>query len=191
MKTIEIIKREHRNLTAVLYTLKRLAVETEEGHKDVEFRVFHGILYYLDSFLDRYHHPKESSHLFPMVAKRAPEAAEIVKQLGKEHAKEEELMNELLRSLSAYEFLGKSGYPRFRNAVETYVEFEQQHALKEEKELMPIAVECLTEADWRDIDAVFLDHSDPLFGDEPSNEFSELYSTLTRIVPEPYGLGQR
>lgn len=126
-----------------------------------------------------------------MVAKRAPEAVEIVTQLGKEHAREEELMNELLRTLSAYEFLGESGYARFRNTVETYVEFEQQHALKEEKELMPLALEHLSDADWQEIDAVFLDHSDPLFGDEPSNEFSELYSMLTRIVPEPYGLGHR
>ena len=189
MKAIAIIKEEHRRLGAILYTLNILVQEIEKSGKNVPFRAFHGLIYYLDSFLDRYHHPKESEHLFPAVMRRHPPAREIVEKLGKEHGEGERLLGDMLRALSAYEFLGDVAFKDFRDSVERYVTFERAHAQLEERELLPLAVEHLSDDDWRTIDEVFTAHDDPLFGDRPTAEFGELLASLSQQVPAPYGLG--
>jgi hemerythrin-like domain-containing protein len=189
MDSIAIIKREHRNLNAVLFTLEGLVNEIEKHGKSVEFNVFHGIVYYLDSFLDRYHHPKETDYLFPAVRAHCPDAGPVLDELGKQHAQGERLLSRLLKALSAYEFLGDAGFEAFRDAVMEYVEFERKHARAEEREVLPLAMETFTPSDWSRIDAAFADNKDPLFGSEPEAEFRELFRTLSDVVPAPYGLG--
>ena len=166
MKSLSIIKREHRNLKALLYTLESLVTEIEKHGKAVDFVVFHGIVYYLDSFLDRYHHPKETDYLFPAVRLRCPAAGAVLDELGRQHAEGERLLGRMSRTLSAYEFLGEPGFPSFRDTVYEYVSFERHHAITEEKEVLPLAEARLLEPDWLRIDAAFADNRDPLFGED-------------------------
>ena len=189
MRSISIIKREHRNLHAVLFTLEQLVLDMDKSGKSVDFIVFHGIVYYIDSFLDRYHHPKETDYLFPAVKVRCPDLEATLDQLEQQHRDGEILLGKLLKSLSAYEFLGTSGFATFRDAVTAYVHFEREHARKEEREILPLAEAHLTPTQWRCIDAAFVDNEDPIFGDQPQAEFRELFRILGEIVPAPYGLG--
>ena len=71
MRAISIIKSEHKNLGAVLYSLDKLIEEIDDG-KQPDFSIFHGLFTYIDRFLDRYHHPKENHYLFPKLLARAP-----------------------------------------------------------------------------------------------------------------------
>ena len=183
-----MIKNEHRSLGAVLYCLKQLVEQVEKG-KHPDFKVFHGLLLYIDRFLDRYHHPKENEYLFPAVLKRNPELASVLEELGKQHHQGEKLFVKVLKSLSAYECNGQPEFQAFKEAVDEYTSFEYDHAHKEEAEVLPIAEQTLSARDWSEIDAAFLDHQDPLFGDKPTAEFSALYRQIVSIVPAPLGLG--
>ena len=189
MKSLSIIKREHRNLNAILFTLERLVLEIGEHNKTVDFVIMHGIIYYLDSFLDRFHHPKETDYLFPAIKTHCPDAKPVLDLLGQQHAQGEQLLVNLLKTLSAYEFLGPAGFIPFRNAANEYVEFERQHAYKEEREVLPLAEQHLTESEWDHIDAAFADNQDPIFGEQPQAEFRELFKALGSLIPAPYGLG--
>ena len=80
MKTIEIIQSEHQNLRAVLYSLEQLLALIDQG-KQPHFSAFHGLLTYIDRFLDRYHHPKENEYLFPALLKRDASSADLIKEL--------------------------------------------------------------------------------------------------------------
>ncbi len=189
MRAISIIKNEHRNLGAILFTLEQLVQEAEKPGAAVDLKVFHGIFYYIDSFLDRYHHPKETQYLFPVVRTNSTEAAPVLDKLEQQHIDGERMLNDVLKKLSAYEFLGAPGFEAFRDTVIRYVEFERNHAYTEECEILPLAEKCLTPKDWLIIDEAFNDNDDPLFGDQPRNEFGNLYKTLTDLVPAPYGFG--
>ena len=189
MKSTSIIRHEHRNLNAVLFTLERLVLEIEEHNKAVDFVIMHGIIYYLDSFLDRFHHPKETDYLFPAIRNHCPDASAVLDLLEQQHAQGERLLIRLLKTLSAYEFLGSVGFLPFRDAATEYVEFERQHAHTEEHEILPLAEQHLTESEWDHIDAAFADNQDPIFGEQPQAEFRELFKTLGSLVPAPYGLG--
>jgi branched-chain amino acid transport system ATP-binding protein len=172
MHAISIIKSEHKNLGAVLYSLEKLIEEIDNG-KDPDFGVFHGLLTYIDRFLDRFHHPKENHYLFPKLLARSPESESIIRELA----------------LSAYEFSGAAEYPHFRDVVLRYTEFERRHAQLEEDEILPRAREALEAADWEEIDAAFAENDDPIFGKKWNNEFSDLLDQLINRLPAPLGLG--
>ena len=81
MRAIAIIKSEHQNLAAVLYSMEQLIAQIDSG-KHADFAIFHGLFTYIDRFLDRYHHPKENDYLFPRLLQRAPDTEGLIQQLG-------------------------------------------------------------------------------------------------------------
>jgi branched-chain amino acid transport system ATP-binding protein len=188
MQSLAIIKSEHRNLGAVLYTLEQLVEQIELG-KVPQFGVFHGLLMYLDRFLDRYHHPKENQYLFPALRKRAPESEATLAELEQQHRDGEDLFVEVLKALSAFEFAGEPEFPAFRDAARRYIRFERDHAFREERDVMPLAAEKLLPEDWARIDAAFNDNQDPMFGRERSALFEKLHREIVSLVPAPVGLG--
>jgi branched-chain amino acid transport system ATP-binding protein len=188
MRAIAIIKGEHQNLGAVLYSMEKLVEEIENG-KAPNFTVFHGLFTYIDRFLDRYHHPKENIYLFPRLLERAPDTESLVRELGQQHTEGEILFVEMLKALSAYEFSGASEFPTFSEALRNYTSFEREHAIKEEREVLPRALEVLKASDWEEIDAAFEENEDPMFGSRSSKEFSNLFKNLVNSLPAPLGLG--
>lgn len=188
MKTPDIIRSEHQNLRAVLYSLEHLVGLVDDG-RQADFSVFHGLLTYVDRFLDRYHHPKENDYLFPALLLRDPASGDLVKTLGRQHARGDRLFVEMLKLLSAWEFGGAAEYPPFREALLGYVKFEREHADLEEAEALPRAEAALTEEDWRHIDAAFGENRDPMFTPEWHTGFSALWDKLVNTLPAPLGLG--
>ena len=188
MRAISIIKSEHKNLGAVLYSLEKLIEEIDSG-KQADLSIFHGLFTYIDRFLDRYHHPKENLYLFPKLLARAPDTEGLIRELGQQHTEGEILFVEMLKALSAYEFSGVAEFPHFRDTVLKYTAFERQHAHKEEDEVLPRAREALEASDWEEIDAAFEANEDPLFGNKWNNEFSDLLNQLINRLPAPLGLG--
>jgi branched-chain amino acid transport system ATP-binding protein len=188
MRAIAIIKSEHQNLAAVLYSMEHLVGDIDNG-KQPDFAIFHGLFTYIDRFLDSYHHPKENDFLFPRLLARAPDCEALIQKLGKQHHEGGKLFVEMLKALSAYEFCGESEFPHFRDLVLRYCQFERDHALLEEREILPRARDLLEPSDWHEIDAAFGENQDPMFGAEWTSEFSELFNKLVNSLPSPLGLG--
>ena len=188
MRALTIIKSEHRNLAAVLFSMEHLIGEIENG-KQPDFAIFHGLFTYIDHFLDRYHHPKENLHLFPRVLARAPDTKDLIQELGRQHGEGERLFVEMLKALSAYEFSGAGEFPQFRDSLLKYTAFERNHAQLEESELLPRAREVLETSDWEEIDAAFAENQDPMYGDQWDSEFAVLFARLVNSLPAPIGLG--
>lgn len=189
MRALTIIKSEHRNLEAVLFSMEHLIGEIDHG-KQPDFKVFHGLFTYIDRFLDRYHHPKENLYLFPCVLARAPDSKDLIDELGRQHSEGEDLFVEMLKALSAYEFSGASEFPQFRDSLLKYTAFERNHARLEENQILPRAREVLEVSDWEVIDAAFAENQDPMFGDQWDSEFSTLFAKLVNSLPTPLGLGE-
>ncbi len=189
MQTLTIIKNEHRNLSVLLHCLDRLVDEIDKHGKQPDFRAFHAIMYYIDAFLDTYHHPKENEHLFPALRRRSPDSEQVLNELEQDHVEGERLAVQMLKALSVYEFQGQSAFDAFRDTVRQYLQFEREHAMREEREVLPRAEATLLESDWKEIDAKFSNHEDPLFGDKPRKEFGALLEIIANIAPPPYGVG--
>ena len=189
MKTApNIIRDEHRSISAVLHALKQLAKAAEDASVRPEFEVFHAMIYYIDQFPERMHHPKEDQYLFAQLEKRAPQAAALIQELRAEHVAGAHLIRDLERALIGLEVGWQGGAAAFRSAVDAYAEFHWKHMRKEEHELLPLAERFLTQEDWREIDAAFAGNSDPI-ADLREQDFEKLFTRIVNLAPAPIGVG--
>ena len=187
-EAIRILLDEHRSMSAVLHGLKELARTAQDPRVRPNFAVFRAMIYYIDAFPERLHHPKENDFLFPRVVARAPAAAALVQDLRREHEKGAELIRELERSLIAFEAVCPFGADRFEEAVKAYAQFHWDHMRKEEQALVPLAEAALTEEDWKAIAKAFTGNEDPI-ADLRQKDFSDLFARIVAIAPAPVGLG--
>ena len=85
------------------------------------------MLFYVDEFPEKLHHPKESNLLFPRVARLAPETLETIVLLEKDHAKSESAVRELQHLLLAWELMGESRRDIFVETARRYIGFYLAH----------------------------------------------------------------
>ena len=189
-RAIGIIHDEHRSISAVLSGLKSLAQLASDPALKPDFAVFRAMIYYIDAFPERMHHPKEDEHLFARLLQRHPDARPLVNDLQDEHRKGAKLVRDLEQSLLAFEQTWPAGAERFAAAVEAYAQFHWNHMRREERELLPLAEKWLLEDDWRAIEEAFAGNEDPV-ADLREQDFRALYQRIVNLAPAPVGLGGR
>ena len=188
MKAIDILRDEHRSLAAVLHGMRHLVREIDAGRMAPDFRLFDAMLYYIDAFPERFHHPREDEYLFRRVLARAPAAAPIVAHLEDEHREGALRIRALAQSLERYRAGGAREFAAFRDAVDDYAGFHWKHMRAEEDELLPLARAHLTQDDWRAVDAGFAGAPDPLHGAGVA-EYDALFRRIVTLAPPPIGAG--
>src|SRR5207253_2337530 len=85
MEAIRIIVNEHRALAAVLHGMLYLVHEIRDHDDKPDFNLFGAMIYYIDSFPERFHHPKEDQYLYRLLRMRHPQAAPLLDRLEAEH----------------------------------------------------------------------------------------------------------
>ena len=186
---IDVIRSEHRSLSAVLQALKQLADDLQDASLRPEYGVFHAMLEYIDQYPERLHHPKEDQYLFARLEERAAQARPLVAQLRAEHVEGARLVRELEHALAALEIGYAGSVGAFRAAVDAYAKFHWEHMRKEERELLPLAERHLTRADWDEVDAAFAGNTDPI-ADLREQDFDRLFTRIVGLAPAPVGLGR-
>ena len=187
--SLQIIRDEHQALAAMLRSMPLLLAQARrEGHPP-PFEVLRAMLFYVDEFPERLHHPKESELLFPKVRERCPELGPVLDRLEREHAAGELMIRDLAHTLLAYEAMGESRREACEQAVQRYVAFYLDHMGVEEEKIIPAARQYLSAADWEELDAAFAANRDPLTGHEPDDEYRPLFSKILMNAPAPIGLG--
>lgn len=188
--SLQTIHDEHASLAAVLSSLRLL--EQRGAGKDAVgfFEVMRAMLFYIDEFPERQHHPKETEWLFPRVAARSPEAARAIEQLDRDHARGEAAVRELQHLLVAWELLGETRRAAFAKALGRYVDFYREHMRLEETVVLPAALAQLSAEEWAEIDRAFSTNNmllEPGVKRDPT--FQALFSRIVRSAPSPIGLG--
>ncbi|MEX2648613.1 MAG: hemerythrin domain-containing protein [Alphaproteobacteria bacterium] len=187
-KSLRTLRFEHGNLFSVLHCLRYLALDEEARRKPLETETLRAILDYIEGFPDRFHHPKEERHLFQVLRRRRPEIAPTLDRLEQQH-REGGQANRRLRVTLDAAAADAAARPAFEAAVRDYVDRQRAHMLTEEREVLPAALQALTEEDWRAIDAAFADNDDPAFGQSPRREFEAMFRRIVDLAPPPFGFG--
>jgi hemerythrin-like domain-containing protein len=189
MKALQIIREEHRSLAAVLHGMAYLVRDIRDRQAKPDFAVLWAMLYYIDAFPERFHHPKEDQYLFRLLRLRRPETGPILDRLHSEHRAGAEKIRTLEQSLARYQEGGRNEFGRFAAAVEAYAAFHWNHMRIEEDEVLPLAEKYLTADDRATIDAAFLGHTDPMLGADARSEYRALFSRIVHLAPPPIGVG--
>ena len=190
-RALSIIRNEHRTIAAILHGLMYLVQEIRMKKKKINPRVFHAMLYYLDTYSERMHHPKEDRFLFKAMRERSTEAEALIADLERDHAGGETALRALSQALIRYEEGGEKEFPGFEREVESFVHNYRDHMRKEEDVLFPLARKVLTAADWSILDVTFGENRDPLFGGNDTRDYEKLFTRIVDLAPPPIGLGPR
>jgi len=189
MQALRIIQDEHRGLAAVLHGMLYLVHEIRDRRGKPNFEVLGAMIYYIDAFPERFHHPKEDEYLFRLLRLRHPDAAPLLDRLQTEHRAGAEKIRTLEQALARYQQGGDREFSRFLAAVDEYAAFHWDHMRAEEKEVLPLAEKYLSAGDWEAIDAAFLGHTDPMLGAESGAKYDALFTRIVNLAPPPIGLG--
>jgi hemerythrin-like domain-containing protein len=181
---VQIIREDHSALTRVMRSLLVLLDRGPGNGPERFFDVLRAMLFYIDEFPERLHHPKESALLFPKLGRAAPELLPIIRRLEADHMKGEGRVRELQHSLLAWELLGESRRDNFVSKAQAYVNFYVEHMHTEETQLLPVALRVLSNADWAELDAAFSADRDPLASGATDPNY---YALFTRIVLDTSG----
>jgi hemerythrin-like domain-containing protein len=189
--TLRIIREEHASLAALLRSMEMMIHRGPGDEPHRFFDVFRAMLFYIDEFPERLHHPKESDLLFPRVVKAAPALMPTVAQLERDHIDGEKAVRELQHLLLAWDLLGEPRKLEFATRCSQYVDFYLQHMRLEESLILPEAERSLKESDWVELDAAFTRNGDPLTGrHEPQPGYERLFTRIVMTAPAPIGLGE-
>jgi len=159
--TLQIIRDEHAAVAAVLRSLGMMIERGPGDEPERFFDVLRAMLFYIDEFPEKLHHPKESDLLFPR----------------------------LQHLLLAWELIGESRRLAFTEATQAYAGFYLEHMRTEETQLLPAAQKALSAGDWAELDAAFQANRDPLAGGARDPCYDRLFTRIVLTTPAPIGVG--
>ena len=189
-RSLQIIRDEHASLAAMLQSMRMLVDKGPGDGRKPFFDVLRAMLFYIDEYPERLHHPKESNLLFPKVVKASPKVLGAIDRLERDHMYSEKAARDLQHLLMSWELLGAARRAAFDEAFKKYVDFYLDHMRLEEEVILPEAEASLSEQDWAEVDAAFEQNADPLTGKyPPTTEYEKLFSLIVQRAPAPVGLG--
>ena len=187
---VRIIRQEHAALAAMLRSIVMLLDQHRRKGTMPDFATLRAMLFYVDEFPEKRHHPKETELLFPRLRACTPISRDLMDKLDNDHAWGERKIRHVEHALLAFEMLGEPRRAAFEWAMNEYVSFYLEHMAQEEREILPLAERVLNADDWRELDAAFGENRD-LFCDQnaPDEVYAALFTRIVNVVPAPIGLG--
>jgi hemerythrin-like domain-containing protein len=179
--TIKVIQAEHAALSAMLCSVPKLLSAWRQQQalpSAADFAVLRAMLFYIDEFPEKLHHPKESQLLFPKLRARAPEIRDLLDRLDEDHLRGERAIRDLEHALLAFEMLGEPRRAGFEQMSERYARAYLNHMQTEEREILPLALKVLSADDWGDLDEAFAANRDPLTGHAPEEQYRALFDKV-------------
>lgn len=188
---MQIIRDEHAALAAMMRSALML-VQQGPGDQPMRFfDVLRAMLFYIDEFPERLHHPKESNLLFPKLAQADPGLMPVISRLESDHILGEGRVRRLQHLLLAWELIGDSRRAEFTETAEHYVKFYLEHMRIEETQLLPAAERLLSASEWAELDKAFSTDRDPLAEGKHDPAYDRLFTRIVLSAPAPIGVGPR
>lgn len=188
-RALGIIRAEHRALGAVINNFKAMLLEVQSDRLKMDFPLYWAMVYYIDVFPDRLHHPKEDDWLFKLVRQRTPSGDSLIDALHDQHRSEPAALAAIRRDLGNFEAGVPGSFEALQATVTAYADFTWQHLRAEENELLPLAEVHLTPTDWDAIAQAFSENADPLADSSDKEMFEALFRDIVKRTPAPLGLG--
>jgi nucleotide-binding universal stress UspA family protein/hemerythrin-like domain-containing protein len=170
-RALALLRDEHRSLAAVL---NALLVEAQRPPHLQDRALLGAMLFYIEQFPERLHHPKEETQLFARLRQRTPSFDGLLDELQAQHAQGASTFTAMQRSLRSGDLLD------FTAQVQTFSQQQWRHMDHEEKVVLPAASQHLLPEDWRAIAEAFEANADPHLG--TGETFDRLASKLLELA---------
>ena len=177
-KPLAVWHAEHINFARLLDLLETQVAAFHRGERP-NYDLMGNIVYYLRSYADRFHHPREDV-AFARLVKRDPGMQLAINRLLQEHRVIAAAGDEFFNRLNEVAADVMTPRATVEAAAATYLVYYRHHIAAEERDIMPRAGQLLTQEDWHAVAASAT--PDPLFGDVVEPRFQELRSQIAGEV---------
>jgi len=189
--SIQKILQEHATISSLLASLVMMIERGPREDHERFFDVMRAMLFYLDEYPAKFHHPKEETYLVAPLRNKSVAHDVILSRLSEEHVLEESRVRELQHMLHAWEYLGDERRKEFEVELVKYANFYREHMRVEESVIIPAALECLSKEEWQALDKQFEDNAITIDSAEHANpSFNRLFTKIVNFAPAPIGLGK-
>jgi branched-chain amino acid transport system ATP-binding protein len=158
-RALQIITQQQRAMSSVLLAVRTIARKALRSGSNPDFSQLVSLVDYVERFPETLHQANEEKYLFRVLEAREPR---LVARLRRDHAAMKGY-GQRLRTAVAY---WRTGDPKAgrQTAImaDDYVRFCRQHARLEQRELLPAALELLSDAEWSKTDQALASVVDPL-----------------------------
>lgn len=183
-----LIKGEHRSLAAVVHAMGQTIEALRAGATPAQCAGFDELLRYVHNYPEKLHHPKEEKSLHRLLRARSGSADSLLTLLETQHGQEYEYLAQLQAAWEACRPPAPEPAAPLLRLASAFGKFEAhvwEHLRLEEQQLMPLALDALTEDDWREIGEVFEGNLDPGFGEWSDEEFRRHFTHLANSMSLP------
>ena len=179
IETLRKLRAEHDDLAKVLDVLEQ-EVESYRQRGRLNRDIVGEVLDYCRGYPTLCHHPKEDLIYRKLRLAAEPVAINTVGDLLAEHEALAVLTDDL--RAAADNLLSDAGEnrSRFVRVAQAFLERHRHHMKAEEDELFPLAVQCLSDEDWAEIDRKTI----ALEASQPTGAFGERFAALSREIVE-------
>ncbi len=180
---LDIIQREHEHLSAVLQCMLHFVRAIQKGNERQDLKLLRAMLYYITEYPERVHHPKEDQILFAQIKERTHQLDSELDAVSEQHSKGELLVHRLQDALLRYEFNGPEAFVHLHTLVEQYAHFYFAHMRTEEERILPVARQVLNDADWKIVDAAFVENQHNMDKTGQRYKYELLFTQITSVAP--------
>lgn len=172
---LQRLGQDHARLTQLLNLLEVMLDRFHDG-AEPDYDVIAEILEYMESYADEIHHPSED-----LIFKRLidnGEQAHCLEVLSKQHDVLHDVTNDFRTAIEG--ILNEEVVRRDEVEVQgrDLVDVLRRHMVMEDTEAFPLALEKLSDEDWRALIEEAPNADDPIFGKPDPARFSGLYQLL-------------
>jgi nucleotide-binding universal stress UspA family protein/hemerythrin-like domain-containing protein len=170
-RAVAMVRDEHLSLSAILHALLDL---TCDAARPADPALLRAMLFYIEQFPEKLHHPKEEAFLFRKLRRRSSECDALLTELEHQHVAGASRFAELRRLQDAGDAAA------FASALQDFARLQWAHMRAEESAVLPAALHYLQPDDWREIVQGFATNDDPRF--DTAESFEELASRLLEMA---------
>lgn len=179
-KALTTLRSEHRSLAAVFHGLIHAWRDARAAGQPPDLQLIRAMVYYVEQFPQRLHHPKEERYLFRLVQARTRELDDVLAELRAQHVDGDRSFAALQQALQDVECSEPGADERFDAALTHFIQGQWTHMKTEERLILPGASRWLTPKDWTEMAAAFGDNGDPIFSEEEA--FEQLFQRILALA---------
>ncbi len=178
MSILAELHNDHINLDRLLDILRAKVGKLRAGTRP-NFRLLADAVDYVSDYADRHHHPIEDQ-MFAYFQGRDSGLDRLMEECASQHRRLHAASHELSDAIDS--ILNDTPMPMetFVDRLEAYIGEQKGHLDYEETKIFPALDSIAGAGDWDELDKLLPKNDDPLFGENRSEQYLELYRELVQ-----------
>lgn len=176
---ISELKEDHARFARIISVLNHQLRKIKAGDSE-DWKLLADSFEYIEAYPDLVHHPREGA-VYRYCSESYPGMVASLEGLEAEHSRICEATSQLSQKLNgvlADSFLNRE---ELIDDLEAYLKMQSSHMAKEEGQVFPQLMACLSDEDWETLLAELESPEDPLFEDESLMAYDALYNRIMTL----------